>query len=122
MSISKYLRIAILAISVVMFAAACSSSTTDTDTGSTSSPTTTAGGGETATTSGTSNYTGCAKRYGELVRDLTLAGKINATDAQRWASQAQQAAQAATANPPDLSKALSICQGTVGEMDKALNG
>ncbi|NQU36961.1 MAG: hypothetical protein HQ526_05110 [Actinobacteria bacterium] len=63
-------------------------------------------------------YTSCAKRYGELVRDLTLAGGIPANERQRWADQAKDAAQ--FARDGNLSRATEICEQTVTEMEQAL--
>ncbi len=74
----------------------------------------------TSATPSNANYTSCARRYGELVRDLTVAGGISAQDRQRWADQARDAAQAAQSG--DLTRANEICEKTVGEMEQALNG
>ena len=66
------------------------------------------------------DYTSCARRYGELVRDLTLAGGIEPSDAQRWSGQAEEAA--TKAEQGDLDGALAICEQTVSEMQAALDG
>ena len=66
------------------------------------------------------DYTSCARRYGELVRDLTLAGGIERSDAQRWSGQAEEAA--TKAEQGDLDGALAICEQTVSEMQAALDG
>ena len=74
----------------------------------------TSGGGDNA------EYTNCARRYGELVRDLTLAGGIDPSDADRWAAQAEEAAN--KANSGDLAGATEIICGTVSEMEAVLAG
>ena len=66
------------------------------------------------------DYLSCAQRYGELVRDLTLAGGIDPADASRWAAQAEQAATLAESG--DLAGAYEICWQTVGEMEVVLGG
>lgn len=86
------------------------------------SPTTSGSPSASPTTSGGSNaeYTNCNRRYGELVRDLTLAGGIDPADADRWAGQAEEAAQ--KANSGDLAGATEIICGTVSEMEAVLAG
>ncbi|MDP3972899.1 MAG: hypothetical protein Q8P61_08335 [Candidatus Nanopelagicales bacterium] len=66
------------------------------------------------------NYQSCARRYGELVRDLTVGGNITPADAQRWAQLAQEAAEAA--NSGNLSRAYELCWQSVSEMEQVLNG
>ncbi|MDZ7578057.1 MAG: DUF6777 domain-containing protein [Candidatus Nanopelagicales bacterium] len=70
-------------------------------------------------TASPANYQNCAQQYAQLVIDLTLAHKITPAQAQQWAAQAENAAQAA--NNGNLAKAYQICEQTVSEMEQALN-
>jgi len=63
-------------------------------------------------------YASCARRYGELVKDLTLAGGMTPEDKQRWGARAQAAATAAKSG--DLPEAYQLCEKTVGEMEQVL--
>lgn len=81
----------------------------------TQSPTASASGATPST-----DFTNCTRRYGELVKELTLAGTLTGEQAQRWAEQAEQAAQAARSG--DVAGALAICDQTVAEMEQALGG
>jgi len=64
------------------------------------------------------DYTSCARRYGELVRDLTLNGGMDAGQAEQWAAKAKQAA--ALASSGDLAGAYAICWESVSEMEAEL--
>lgn len=61
------------------------------------------------------NYTSCARRYGELVRELVLAG---IPPRPNWPADAQRAAE--LAREGDLAGAIEICEMTVAEMEEAL--
>ncbi len=93
--------------------ASASASGSPTTSGS-SSASPTNGGGDNA------EYTNCTRRYGELVRDLTLAGGIDPSDAERWAGQAEEAAE--KANSGDVVGATEIICGSVSEMEAVLAG
>ncbi|MGI9538891.1 MAG: DUF6777 domain-containing protein [Miltoncostaeaceae bacterium] len=62
-------------------------------------------------------YVSCARRYGELVRDLTLAG---IPPRPNWPADAQRAAE--LARDGDIAGAIRICEMTVAEMEEALAG
>lgn len=67
-----------------------------------------------------SAYTDCARRYGELFRDLTLAGLIGTEQSSVWSASADLAADYAQAG--NLDAALAECETTVDQMQAVLNG